>query len=71
MISSFKAQPSSGVVILSGMTENCFVLILFSLLIFKVVIRRLPPTLTKEHLQEHLQPMPEHDYFEFFSNDTR
>ncbi|XP_057351283.1 regulator of nonsense transcripts 3B-like [Manis pentadactyla] len=36
----------------------------------KVVIRRLPPTLTKEHLQEHLQPMPEHDYFELFSNDT-
>ncbi|KAI5193907.1 Regulator Of Nonsense Transcripts 3B [Manis pentadactyla] len=36
----------------------------------KVVIRRLPHTLTKEHLQEHLQPMPEHDYFEFFSNDT-
>uniref|UniRef100_A0A2K5ECB1 UPF3 domain-containing protein n=1 Tax=Aotus nancymaae TaxID=37293 RepID=A0A2K5ECB1_AOTNA len=30
----------------------------------------LPPTLTKEQLQEHLQPMPEHDYFEFFSNDT-
>ncbi|XP_059106533.1 regulator of nonsense transcripts 3B isoform X1 [Peromyscus eremicus] len=36
----------------------------------KVVIRRLPPTLTKEQLQEHLQPMPDHDYFEFFSNDT-
>ncbi|XP_053435051.1 regulator of nonsense transcripts 3B-like [Nycticebus coucang] len=36
----------------------------------KVVIRRLPPTLTKEQLQKHLQPMPEHDYFEFFSNDT-
>ncbi|XP_037678799.1 regulator of nonsense transcripts 3B-like isoform X1 [Choloepus didactylus] len=36
----------------------------------KVVIRGLPPTLTKEQLQEHLQPMPEHDYFEFFSNDT-
>uniref|UniRef100_G3U0F8 UPF3B regulator of nonsense mediated mRNA decay n=1 Tax=Loxodonta africana TaxID=9785 RepID=G3U0F8_LOXAF len=36
----------------------------------KVVVRRLPPTLTKEQLLEHLQPMPEHDYFEFFSNDT-
>uniref|UniRef100_A0A2K6DHW5 UPF3 domain-containing protein n=1 Tax=Macaca nemestrina TaxID=9545 RepID=A0A2K6DHW5_MACNE len=45
----------------------------------KVVIRRSPPTLTKEQLQEwvefppiqeHLQPVPEHDYFEFFSNDT-
>ncbi|EHB07949.1 Regulator of nonsense transcripts 3B [Heterocephalus glaber] len=36
----------------------------------KVVIRRLPSTLTREQLQEHLQPMPEHDYFEFFPNDT-
>ncbi|KAK2501782.1 hypothetical protein MC885_019957 [Smutsia gigantea] len=36
----------------------------------KVVIRRLPPTLTTGHLQEHLQPMPERDYFGFFSNDT-
>uniref|UniRef100_H0XWH7 UPF3 domain-containing protein n=1 Tax=Otolemur garnettii TaxID=30611 RepID=H0XWH7_OTOGA len=36
----------------------------------KVVIRRLPPTMTKEQLLKHLQPMPEHDYFEFFSNDT-
>ncbi|XP_055981755.1 regulator of nonsense transcripts 3B isoform X3 [Sorex fumeus] len=36
----------------------------------KVVIRRLPPTLTKEQLLEHLQPLPDHDYFEFFSNDT-
>ncbi|XP_070616003.1 regulator of nonsense transcripts 3B isoform X1 [Erythrolamprus reginae] len=37
---------------------------------FKVVIRRLPPSLTKEQLEEHLQPLPEHDYFEFFSNDS-
>ncbi|XP_044161253.1 regulator of nonsense transcripts 3B isoform X2 [Bufo gargarizans] len=36
----------------------------------KVVIRRLPPSLTKEQLEEHLQPLPEHDYFEFFANDT-
>ncbi|KAM6427312.1 regulator of nonsense transcripts 3B isoform 2-T2 [Liasis olivaceus] len=36
----------------------------------KVVIRRLPPSLTKEQLEEHLQPLPEHDYFEFFSNDS-
>ncbi|CAJ0968838.1 unnamed protein product [Ranitomeya imitator] len=35
-----------------------------------VVIRRLPPSLTKEQLEEHLQPLPEHDYFEFFANDT-
>ena len=24
----------------------------------------------QEQLQEHRQPMPEHDYFEFFCNDT-
>ncbi|XP_044538596.1 regulator of nonsense transcripts 3B [Gracilinanus agilis] len=36
----------------------------------KVIIRRLPPTLTKEQLEEHLQPLPEHDYFEFFANDS-
>lgn len=37
----------------------------------QVVIRRLPPSLTKEQLEEHLQPLPEHDYFEFFANDSR
>uniref|UniRef100_A0A671EL14 UPF3 domain-containing protein n=1 Tax=Rhinolophus ferrumequinum TaxID=59479 RepID=A0A671EL14_RHIFE len=36
----------------------------------QVVIRRLPSTLTNEQLQEHFQPISEHDYFEFFSNDT-
>ncbi|KAM9326169.1 regulator of nonsense transcripts 3B [Gastrophryne carolinensis] len=36
----------------------------------KVVIRRLPPSLTKEQLEEHLQPLPDHDYFEFFANDS-
>ncbi|KAG8553586.1 hypothetical protein GDO81_003476 [Engystomops pustulosus] len=36
----------------------------------QVVIRRLPPSLTKEQLEEHLQPLPDHDYFEFFANDT-
>ncbi|XP_006003920.1 regulator of nonsense transcripts 3B [Latimeria chalumnae] len=36
----------------------------------KVVIRRLPPSLTKEQLEEQLQPIPEHDYFEFFSSDS-
>ncbi|NXQ29782.1 REN3B protein, partial [Alaudala cheleensis] len=36
----------------------------------KVVIRRLPPSMTKEQLEEHLQPLPEHDYFEFFANDS-
>ncbi|KAG8448259.1 hypothetical protein GDO86_015376 [Hymenochirus boettgeri] len=36
----------------------------------KVVIRRLPPSLTREQLEEHLQPLPDHDYFEFFANDS-
>lgn len=36
----------------------------------KIVIRRLPPTITKEELEEQLQPLPEVDYLEFFSNDT-
>ncbi|XP_019730278.1 regulator of nonsense transcripts 3B [Hippocampus comes] len=36
----------------------------------KIVIRRLPPSLTKEELEEQLQPLPEVDYLEFFSNDT-
>ncbi|XP_023374966.1 regulator of nonsense transcripts 3A isoform X2 [Otolemur garnettii] len=35
----------------------------------KVVIRRLPPGLTQEQLQEQLRPLPAHDYFEFFSAD--
>uniref|UniRef100_A0A3B4ARS5 UPF3 domain-containing protein n=1 Tax=Periophthalmus magnuspinnatus TaxID=409849 RepID=A0A3B4ARS5_9GOBI len=36
----------------------------------KIIIRRLPPTITKEELEEQLQPLPEVDYMEFFSNDT-
>ncbi|AWP11838.1 putative regulator of nonsense transcripts 3B [Scophthalmus maximus] len=36
----------------------------------KIVIRRLPPSLTKEELEEQLQPLPELDYMEFFSSDT-
>ncbi|NWV01124.1 REN3A protein, partial [Upupa epops] len=35
----------------------------------KVVIRRLPPCLTKEQLEEHLHPLPAHDYFEFCTAD--
>lgn len=35
------------------------------------MIRRLPPSLTKEDLVEQLQPLPELDYLEFFSSDTR
>ncbi|KAJ8401781.1 hypothetical protein AAFF_G00377520 [Aldrovandia affinis] len=36
----------------------------------KIVIRRLPPSLTKAELEEQLQPLPEVDYLEFFSSDT-
>ncbi|XP_043927045.1 regulator of nonsense transcripts 3A [Protopterus annectens] len=36
----------------------------------KVVIRRLPPSLTREQLEEQLHPLPAHDYFEFFSADA-
>ncbi|KAI4886078.1 hypothetical protein NFI96_030132 [Prochilodus magdalenae] len=35
----------------------------------KVVIRRLPPSLTKDQLEEHLSPLPSFDYFEFFPAD--
>ncbi|XP_012590320.1 PREDICTED: regulator of nonsense transcripts 3A [Condylura cristata] len=35
----------------------------------QVVIRRLPPGLTKEQLEEQLCPLPAHDYFEFFTAD--
>uniref|UniRef100_A0A8C8R9S5 UPF3 domain-containing protein n=1 Tax=Pelusios castaneus TaxID=367368 RepID=A0A8C8R9S5_9SAUR len=37
----------------------------------KVVIRRLPPSLTKEQLEEQLHPLPAHDYFEFCTADPR
>uniref|UniRef100_A0A8C7IKG3 UPF3B regulator of nonsense mediated mRNA decay n=1 Tax=Oncorhynchus kisutch TaxID=8019 RepID=A0A8C7IKG3_ONCKI len=37
----------------------------------KIIIRRLPPSITKEELEEQLQPLPEVDYLEFFSNDSR
>ncbi|KAM9342877.1 regulator of nonsense transcripts 3A [Pholidichthys leucotaenia] len=35
----------------------------------KVVIRRLPPTLSKNQLEEQLSPLPAYDYFEFFPAD--
>ncbi|CAM5077829.1 unnamed protein product [Natator depressus] len=35
----------------------------------KIVIRRLPPSLTKEQLEEQLHPLPAHDYFEFCTAD--
>ncbi|XP_076857687.1 regulator of nonsense transcripts 3A isoform X2 [Brachyhypopomus gauderio] len=35
----------------------------------KVVIRRLPPSLSKDQLEEQLSPLPSFDYFEFFPAD--
>ncbi|XP_026888593.1 regulator of nonsense transcripts 3A isoform X2 [Electrophorus electricus] len=35
----------------------------------KVVIRRLPPSLSKDQLEELLSPLPSFDYFEFFPAD--
>ncbi|XP_058474190.1 regulator of nonsense transcripts 3A isoform X2 [Solea solea] len=35
----------------------------------KVVIRRLPPHLSKDQLEEQLSPLPSYDYFEFFPAD--
>ncbi|KAM9321247.1 regulator of nonsense transcripts 3A [Gastrophryne carolinensis] len=35
----------------------------------KVVIRRLPPSINKEQLEEQLHPLPAHDYFEFCTAD--
>ncbi|XP_006159756.2 regulator of nonsense transcripts 3A [Tupaia chinensis] len=40
-----------------------------AVLLPQVVIRRLPPSLTKEQLEEQLYPLPAHDYFEFFAAD--
>ncbi|PIO35455.1 hypothetical protein AB205_0032360 [Aquarana catesbeiana] len=37
----------------------------------KVVIRRLPPSISKEQLEEQLHPLPAHDYFEFCTADPR
>ena len=37
----------------------------------QVVIRRLPPSLTKEQLEEQLHPLPAHDYFGLFTADLR
>uniref|UniRef100_A0A673W683 UPF3B regulator of nonsense mediated mRNA decay n=1 Tax=Salmo trutta TaxID=8032 RepID=A0A673W683_SALTR len=39
-------------------------------LMTKIIIRRLPPSITKEELEVQLQPLPEVDYLEFFSNDS-
>lgn len=37
----------------------------------QVVLRRLPPGLTKEQLEEQLRPLPAHDYFEVAGADRR
>ncbi|XP_072300985.1 regulator of nonsense transcripts 3A isoform X2 [Eucyclogobius newberryi] len=37
----------------------------------KVVIRRLPPNISKDQLEEQLSPLPSFDYFEFFPADQR
>ncbi|XP_034943362.1 regulator of nonsense transcripts 3A-like [Chelonus insularis] len=36
----------------------------------KVVIRRLPPTMTQSQFIEQVSPLPEHDYFHFVKADT-
>ncbi|XP_072617246.1 regulator of nonsense transcripts 3A isoform X4 [Vulpes vulpes] len=36
----------------------------------KVVVRRLPPSLTEGQLEEQLRPLPAHDYFAFFAADV-
>lgn len=37
----------------------------------QVVLRRLPPSLSKDQLEEQLSPLPSFDYFEFFPADQR
>ncbi len=37
----------------------------------KIVIRRLPPTLTKEKFLNIISPVPEHDYFYYCDADQR
>lgn len=41
----------------------------FACLVYQVVIRRLPPTMTEEEFLEQIEPMPDHDYFYFVSAD--
>ncbi|XP_058404544.1 regulator of nonsense transcripts 3A isoform X2 [Diceros bicornis minor] len=41
----------------------------FDSYVLQVVIRRLPPSLTKEQLEQQLRPLPAHDSFEFFTAD--
>lgn len=39
--------------------------------IFQVVIRRLPPSLTEDQLKEEIGDLPEHDFFYFVGSDMR
>lgn len=39
-------------------------------LVTKVVIRRLPPSMTEEMFIESVSPLPEHDYFAFINADS-
>lgn len=36
----------------------------------KLVIRRLPPTLTEEEFLRHISPLPKHDYFCYFEANS-
>ena len=36
----------------------------------KVVLRRLPPDMTKDELEKILAPLPPHDYFKFHAADN-
>ena len=35
----------------------------------KVVVRRLPPTMTRDQFVEHVSPLPDHDYLHFSGPD--
>jgi len=37
----------------------------------KIVIRRLPPTISKDQFLDIVSPLPEHDYFYFCPADLR
>ena len=37
----------------------------------KVVVRRLPPSMTKEQFIEIVAPLPEHEYFYYCNADMR
>ena len=47
----------------------CLLIVVCLLLMFQVVIRRLPPTLTKDAFVSQIAPVPEHDYLYFVRPD--